>query len=105
LAASQRAARDAPGALYSHGAEIDCYRPAEAQDRSPGGADHPVVSAAEIRDRVRPRLWYALGYGNGITSSAIAARLLVDAYRGRPSTDTSIFALDRPSLTDTLRAT
>jgi glycine/D-amino acid oxidase-like deaminating enzyme len=49
--------------------------------------------------RETPRLWYSLGYGgNGITLSAIAARLLVDAYLGRPSPDAAIFALDRPSL-------
>ena len=53
-----------------------------------------------------PRIWYSLGYGgNGITFSAIAARLLTDAYRGRPSPDAAIFALDRPSVTDTPRAT
>jgi glycine/D-amino acid oxidase-like deaminating enzyme len=53
-----------------------------------------------------PRVWCSLGYGgNGITFSVIAARLLTDAYLGRPSTDAAIFALDRSSLTDPLRAT
>jgi glycine/D-amino acid oxidase-like deaminating enzyme len=53
-----------------------------------------------------PRVWCSLGYGgNGITFSVVAARLLTDAYLGRPSTDAAIFALDRSSLTDTLRAT
>ena len=50
-----------------------------------------------------PRLWYSLGYGgNGITLSAIAARLLVDAYLERPSPDAGIFAFDRPSLEEDL---
>jgi hypothetical protein len=35
----------------------------------------------------------------------IAARLLTDAYLGRPSADAAIFALDRGSLNGTLRAT
>jgi len=52
------------------------------------------------------RLWYSLGYGgNGITFSATAAKLLTDAYLDRPSSDAAIFALDRPSLSDALRAT
>ncbi len=53
-----------------------------------------------------PRLWYALGYGgNGITLSTIAARLVVEAYLGRPSPDAAFFALNRPGVADTLRAT
>jgi glycine/D-amino acid oxidase-like deaminating enzyme len=52
-----------------------------------------------------PRLWYSLGYGgNGITFSVVAARLLTEAYVRRSSSDATIFALDRPSLSDTLHA-
>jgi glycine/D-amino acid oxidase-like deaminating enzyme len=50
------------------------------------------------RSHHHPGLWYSLGYGgNGITFSVTAARLLTDAYLGRPSPDAQIFALDRHS--------
>ncbi len=40
--------------------------------------------------------WLALGYGgNGITFSAIAARLIRDAWLGRTNPDAAIFAFDR----------
>lgn len=40
--------------------------------------------------------WLALGYGgNGITFSAIAARLIEAAWRGEPHPDARIFAFDR----------
>ncbi len=44
----------------------------------------------------RPRAYFALGYGgNGITFSAIAARLITDLYLGRPNADAPVFAFDR----------
>lgn len=43
-----------------------------------------------------PRAWLAMGYGgNGITFSAIAARIIRDEWLGRRSPDAAIFAFDR----------
>ncbi|MEX2173261.1 MAG: FAD-dependent oxidoreductase [Pirellulaceae bacterium] len=43
-----------------------------------------------------PHAWFALGYGgNGITFSAIAARLLTDLILGRPNPDARLFGFDR----------
>jgi glycine/D-amino acid oxidase-like deaminating enzyme len=43
-----------------------------------------------------PRHLFALGYGgNGMTFGFLAARLLLDAYRGRRSGDHALFAFDR----------
>ena len=43
-----------------------------------------------------PRHLFALGYGgNGMTFGFLAARLLLDAYRGRRSSDDALFAFDR----------
>jgi glycine/D-amino acid oxidase-like deaminating enzyme len=43
-----------------------------------------------------PRHLFALGYGgNGMTFGFLAARLLLDSYRGRPARDHRLFAFDR----------
>jgi len=43
-----------------------------------------------------PQHLFALGYGgNGMTFGYLAARLLLDTYRGRPSADHELFAFDR----------
>ena len=44
----------------------------------------------------RPRAYFALGYGgNGITFSAIAARLISDLIAGRPNADAAVFRFGR----------
>ena len=44
----------------------------------------------------RPRAYFALGYGgNGITFSAIAARLISDLVAGRTNADASVFRFGR----------
>ena len=43
-----------------------------------------------------PRHLFALGYGgNGMTFGFLAARLLLDLWRGRPSRDTELFRFSR----------
>jgi glycine/D-amino acid oxidase-like deaminating enzyme len=44
----------------------------------------------------QPHVWYALGYGgNGITFGVCAARIITDAWLGRPNPDAGIFRFDR----------
>lgn len=44
----------------------------------------------------RPLAYFAIGYGgNGITFSAIAARLITDLYLGRPNDDAEVFRFGR----------
>jgi glycine/D-amino acid oxidase-like deaminating enzyme len=50
------------------------------------------------RPRAWPNAYFALGYGgNGITASAVAARLITDDYLGRPNPDAELFRFDRPT--------
>jgi glycine/D-amino acid oxidase-like deaminating enzyme len=43
-----------------------------------------------------PNAWYALGYGaNGITLAVNAAKILRDAYLGRPNADANLFSFGR----------
>ena len=45
-----------------------------------------------------PHQWFALGYGgNGMTFGFLAARLLLERWRGRPSTTEALFRFDRVS--------
>lgn len=64
-------------------------------DSPRGSAAQSVAAHIGAHDKY-PRHLFALGYGgNGMTFGFLAARLLLDWYRGDRSSDHRLFAFDR----------